>query len=395
MNTTVQLNYGWLADLTNPHHDNTTQQIDDCVSAFNTDNARFLAKAAKLHQCRQKEDEVWLKVQRDPVVKQLETADNLQDDYMIATRTMIQAYASLPDVEPTKAEAKECEQVFKDFKFRTNEAMGAEADKIIQMEQNFQEHEAFLTLIGAWAFLEKAVEQAQLVRQLLLARARTKGEFVKGEMQTARKATDAAVADLYKTIYAMMDLMPSTELTDLYNQLHGIELYAKQYYIPGANGSSNGNGQGTTSPDPSEGGENGGDDNGGGTDTPPSGGDDNGGTTPPSGGGDDNGGDDNGGETPPPTAIPTLTITKQGTGTSTVTIAGNAVNSGSQIAAGTQVDIQVTPAYGQTPTATLDGQEVELTQNASVYEGSFQMPQTDATLVINSGSTGGGGVDQN
>lgn len=76
-----------------------------------------------------------------------------------------------------------------------------------------------------------------------------------------------------------------------------------------------------------------------------------------------------------------------------MTIAGNAVNSGSQIGAGTQVDIAVTPSYGQTPTATLNGQEVELTQNASVYEGSFQMPSSDATLIINSGSSGG--VDQN
>jgi len=297
---TKQLNYGWLADLTNPHHDNTTQQIDDCVSTFTTDNARFLAKAATLHQCRLKEDEVWLKIQRDPVVKQLDNADSRQDGYVGAAHYLILAHTILPEDEPTKQEADECEQVFKDYKFRTNDAKGAEADKIIQMEQNLQQHQAFLTQIGAWPFYQKAVEQAQLVRQLLTARAKTKGEFVKGEMRDARKATDAAIADLYTTIYAMMDLMPSAALTELYNQLHGFELYAKQYYISGGSGSQGEGGStepgnsGTTEPE--NGGTDtppsGGDDNGG--TTPPSGGDDNGGTTPPSGG-DDNGGGDNGG----------------------------------------------------------------------------------------------------
>ena len=389
MKNLFYLNSCWLVSLTNADHDNTTQMIDNCVRVFTTDNARFLLKAEQLHQCRQYEDELWLKSQRDPAVNLLTDSYERMCNYMTTSRMTIDAYTNLPAGEAKKAEAEVCKQVFKDYKFSASNSKGAKADKVIQMQQNFQPHQEFLTEIGVWTYFMLAVEQAQLVRQYLLERARTKGDFVKGEMQTARKATDDAVADLYQTICAMMDLMPTAELTALYNQLRGIELYAKQYYIPGANGSSS-SGQGTTSPDPSQGGENGDGDNGG--------------TTPPSGGGDDNGGDDNGGgeqggddngggETPPAPVIPTLTITKQGTGTSTVTIAGNAVNSGSQIGAGTQVDIAVTPSYGQTPTATLNGQEVELTQNASVYEGSFQMPSSDATLIINSGSSGG--VDQN
>ena len=51
-------------------------------------------------------------------------------------------------------------------------------------------------------------------------------------LKAARRATDLAVADLYKTINAMMDLMPSDALTALYTQLKGFELYAKQYYLP-------------------------------------------------------------------------------------------------------------------------------------------------------------------
>ena len=94
-------------------------------------------------------------------------------------------------------------------------------------------------------------------------------------------------------------------------------------------------------------------------------------------------------------SVPTLTISRSGSGSSAVTVGGNAVNSGSQIAAGTEVALSVTPAEGQTPTATLNGSSVTLTESDGTYTGTFQMPDGNATLVINSGSTGGGGADQN
>ena len=251
MAETNQLNHAWLALLANPHHDGTTQQIDDFLQAFESDNQVFNQKKGAVHQRRLNEDEAWIKSQRDPAVKRLENADKRQDAYEMAGHYVLQAYAQLPDDEPTKAEAKVCQQIIKDASFRTSDAYGAESDKVIQIHQNLQSHEAFLTQIGAWTFFTKSLAAAQQVRELLGERALTKGEFVKGELKQARRATDQAIADMYKTIMAMMDLMPTAELTALYTQLKGIELYARQYYLK--EGSSSGSG-GTASPDPSQGG---------------------------------------------------------------------------------------------------------------------------------------------
>ena len=235
----IQMNTAWLAELPNPQHDGTTEQIYSSCSAYQTENARFLAKLATLGQCRHTEDDVWLKAQRDPAVKSLEDADKEQDGYVNAARYINQGYASLPDKEAQKAEAVACEQIFKDYKFSTRDAYGAEADKIIQMEQNFQPHVSYLTQIGAWQWYQKAITAAQQVRQALGERAFTMGQAVNGEMKAARRATDLAIADLYKTIEAMNDLMPSAELTNLITQLKGIELYARQYIIKdGSNGSN-------------------------------------------------------------------------------------------------------------------------------------------------------------
>ena len=247
MATNNQLNTAWLAQLPNPHHDGTTQQIDDHVQAFETDNAVFNQKRAALHQARQTEDEVWLKSQRDAVVPLLDAADKTQDGYVSAARYILMAHGGLPDTEPTKQEAAVCLQVYKDFKFRTDDAYGAEADKIIQMQQNLQPHQAFLEQIGAWTFFTKAVAAASQVRQYLSQRAQTKGEFVKGEMKSARRQTDLAIADLYKTLMAMQELMPSDALNALITQLKGVELYAKQYYIASASGASTNVAGGTTS----------------------------------------------------------------------------------------------------------------------------------------------------
>ena len=71
----IQLPTSWLSNLSNANHDGTTQQIDGFVSAYETDNAKYQSLVQALHRCRQKEDEVWLKAQRDPAVKRLEAAD--------------------------------------------------------------------------------------------------------------------------------------------------------------------------------------------------------------------------------------------------------------------------------------------------------------------------------
>ena len=231
MDSFEELSFSYLALLSNAHHDGITQQIDDLMGDYETENQRLIQKATALHQCRVKEDEAWKKSQVDPVVKQLQAADKRQDNYMSCFHSIVSGYASLPADEAQKADAMVAKQVFKDFRFSINDGYGAEADKILQMGQNLQPLEQYLTQVGAWQWYVKAAQTAQTVNRLLAERARTKGETVKGELKAARRQTDLAVADLYKTLNAMMDLMPSEGLTALYTQMKGFERYAKQYYL--------------------------------------------------------------------------------------------------------------------------------------------------------------------
>ena len=84
-----------------------------------------------------------------------------------------------------------------------------------------------------------------------------------------------------------------------------------------------------------------------------------------------------------------LTINTSGSGSASVTNDGNAVTSGDSLNEDDEVEISITPATGQVPTATLNGSEIELTESEGVYSGNFAMPGETSSLVINTGTASG------
>ena len=86
-----------------------------------------------------------------------------------------------------------------------------------------------------------------------------------------------------------------------------------------------------------------------------------------------------------------LTIARSGSGTSTVTDdSENVITGQRRFAPGTNLNIEIVPAEGQIPTARLNYNPIELTENDGTYTGSFQMPAQGSVLELNSGSNGTG-----
>ena len=108
-----------------------------------------------------------------------------------------------------------------------------------------------------------------------------------------------------------------------------------------------------------------------------------------SGSGSGEGNSSQGGSQNQPTTF-ALTISTSGSGSASVTKGGNAVTSGASLNEDDEVEISITPAEGQVPTATINGSSIELTEDGGVYSGSFAMPGQASTLVINTGTTGSG-----
>ena len=89
-----------------------------------------------------------------------------------------------------------------------------------------------------------------------------------------------------------------------------------------------------------------------------------------------------------------LTITTSGSGSASVTHNGNVVTSGASLNEDDEVEISITPAEDQVPTATLNGSTIELTESEGVYTGNFAMPGQASTLVINTGAADDDGFDK-
>jgi hypothetical protein len=105
------------------------------------------------------------------------------------------------------------------------------------------------------------------------------------------------------------------------------------------------------------------------------------------GGGESTGGNQTGTDT---TSGYALSISRLGSGSASVTHNGSNVSSGAKLNEDDEVDLSITPAEGQTPTATINGSSIELTEDNGVYTGSFAMPAQASNLVINTGQGSGG-----
>ena len=86
-----------------------------------------------------------------------------------------------------------------------------------------------------------------------------------------------------------------------------------------------------------------------------------------------------------------LTIATSGSGSASVTHDGNAVTSGASLNEDDEIELSITPAEGQVPTASINGSSIELTEDNGVYTGSFAMPGQASALVISTGTSDEGG----
>lgn len=101
------------------------------------------------------------------------------------------------------------------------------------------------------------------------------------------------------------------------------------------------------------------------------------------------GGEDPGTVTPSEYA---LTLSKTGSGSVVIKNASNqTIESGSDVAAGSVVSLEITPEAGKQATAMINGTSVSLTVSDDKYVGTFNMPNRATSLVVNTAYEQGSG----
>ena len=140
----------YLSRLTNANHDGVTQQIDDRLQAFETDNAMLVAAVAGVHQARLAEDAAYRRFSgKDFASDDLKAADQLEDKYMSTVHNVLNALLYLPESEPMRRKAQQAVQLFKDFQFSTSDGIEAEARKVVNMAQQWSRSSDYT--LASWA----------------------------------------------------------------------------------------------------------------------------------------------------------------------------------------------------------------------------------------------------
>ena len=208
-------------------------------------------------------------------------------------------------------------QVFRDFKFRTTEALVAENAKIENMEQRFADPTlaADLEAMGLTELNTRLISTTAQIKQLISQRNEENSAIIAGEVKRTRAALETLYAQMIAYLNAVQELTPEagiSQAAQFYNEdFKKVELQIAQSKKKGTGGKTSSRTNNSSNSNNSNGstGENGngndnvndnvngnGNDNGGGASPDPSqGGGNEGGNTGNSGDSGNTGGNDNGG----------------------------------------------------------------------------------------------------
>ncbi len=106
-------------------------------------------------------------------------------------------------------------QVFKDFDFRTTEALVAENAKIQNMEQRFTSEAALQADLAAMGLTELNTQLKQLMTEiiaLMTARNEEQSTVIVGELKACREALDAHYRAFITYLNAVQELQPEEQI---------------------------------------------------------------------------------------------------------------------------------------------------------------------------------------
>ena len=303
------------------------QSFDERIGAIETSLERLQTLRTQFHQLFLAFDAAYrqsLKSQLTEVVKNL---DKLRDSYAWVMEHVAILWDNKLEENELSVHGRRVLQVFRDFKFRTTEALVAENAKIENMEQRFADPTlaADLEALGLTELNTRLISTTAQIKQLISQRNEENSAIITGEVKRTRAALEAFYAQMIAYLNAVQELTPEagiSQAAQFYNEdFKKVELQIAQSKKKGTGGKTSGRNNNSSSSNSSNGssgdntgsstgdntGTNTGDNTGSNTSDPSTGG--NGGTTPdpgtgggttpdPGTGGDSGGGDDEGGNGP-------------------------------------------------------------------------------------------------
>lgn len=221
----AELNRRNIHDVANAFHFSTVEKILTLVMASGLRQTfRPLgALAEELMRRFQREDTAYKLSQKNFASDDIKDVDKDRDKYAHFLKSVLTAYTYLPQSESgQKRQAEELLQVFKDYKWRSGEALLAETAKLDNMLQEWDKEQpaAVLEAMGLTAYVNALRTTNAQVKSLISGRQGEQALVIRGELREARAAVDETLQQMLRYIDALNITSPSDDLTELILQIN-------------------------------------------------------------------------------------------------------------------------------------------------------------------------------
>ena len=189
---------------------------DNRNAGIETENAGWLQMAAKFHTTFQALDAAYQRSQVSFSTQTIADKDEERDTWGGVIEQVAKQWARMPD-ETMALHGRRVYQVFQDIGYRASEALVAQNEKVINIEQRLAEADltADLAAMGLTEANRRFSALTQEIIELMAQRNQENSTRVQGELKAAREAMDAVYADFVELTNAFIVTNVSPELETL------------------------------------------------------------------------------------------------------------------------------------------------------------------------------------
>ena len=244
------------------------QAFDSRMAEVESALARLVTMRTELHRLFTAFDDAYKRSLKSQTTKTIGDLDKVRDHLAYVIEKVANLWASKLDDDALNIHGRRVSQVFKDFDFRTDEALVAENAKIRNIEQMFAGAalQSDLAAMGLTELNHRMAETTAQIEQLMAQRNEEQSTIIVGELKAAREALDAHYRQFITYLNAVQEIQPEESISQAaqyYNQdLQKIELQIAQSRkggsvspkpesdggtANGSSGSSSSSGSGSTS----------------------------------------------------------------------------------------------------------------------------------------------------
>lgn len=160
-------------------------------------------------------DEAYKRTQKSMMTEKISVLDQERDHYAYVIQNVAELWEKKLDDETLTMHGRRVAQVFRDYAFRTREALVAENAKLRNIEQKLAEREltADLEAMGLTELNRRLLSVTEQIEELMGRRNEEKSDIVVGELKAAREKLDSHYRSFITYLNAVQELQPDAGLS--------------------------------------------------------------------------------------------------------------------------------------------------------------------------------------